>query len=245
MYNKRKKKKSSKNSKAILLVTFIVLFFLSYLEVKNILNFNFFIRDLIYGKYNSIKSNDIMIILDENIKSSYEEMKNLVNIKNTLSDFDFIYASVIERDSNHFLESFTINKGAIDGVEVGDAGVDFSGLVGTVVNVNMLSSSVSLITNPSKFNNISVKIVGDEIVNKTLKVESGELLIDGINKNSKIKENDKVLTSGLSNLYPEGIIIGTIKNIKLDSYSVYKTASVNISSNIENLRYVAILRREK
>lgn len=245
MYNKRKKKKSSKNSKAILLVTFIVLFFLSYLEVKNILNFNFFIRDLIYGKYNSIKSNDIKIILDENIKSSYEEMKNLVNIKNTLSDFDFIYASVIERDSNHFLESFTINKGASDGVEVGDAVVDFSGLVGTVVNVNMLSSSVSLITNPSKFNNISVKIVGDEIVNKTLKVESGELLIDGINKNSKIKENDKVLTSGLSNLYPEGIIIGTIKNIKLDSYSVYKTASVNISSNIENLRYVAILRREK
>ena len=245
MYKKRKSKKKKRNNKLIFSFIFITLLIFSYLEVKNILNFNYFLRDLIYGKYNSVNSNNLNITIDENIKASYEEMKNIMNIKNTLSDFDIIYASIIERDSNHFLENFTINKGAKNGVSVGDAVVDNSGLVGTVSNVNNLSSSVSLITTPSKFNNISVKIVGDEVINKMLRIENGKLLIDGINKNSKIKENDKVLTSGLSNLYPEGLLIGTVKDIKLDSYSVYKVASVNISSDIENLRYVAILRRKK
>ena len=103
MYKKRKSKKKKRNNKLIFSFIFITLLIFSYLEVKNILNFNYFLRDLIYGKYNSVNSNNLNITIDENIKASYEEMKNIMNIKNTLSDFDIIYASIIERDSNHFL----------------------------------------------------------------------------------------------------------------------------------------------
>lgn len=246
MYKKAKKKKKKKNKKYNILISMLIillLYILSYIEIENFFNINVMIRDLFYGKYHTLNEIDINIALNDEASSSINELKKMLDIENILIDFVPLYASVIERNNNYYMESFVINKGSFDGIEENMAVVDNYGLVGTISKVSLYTSNVSLITSPSKYNNISVEIIGEEKVNKMLKVKNNKLVIDGINKNAKISENDKVFTNGLSNKYPSGILIGYIETLELDNNSVYKNASVKLYSNIENLKYVAVLKR--
>ena len=192
MYKKVKKKgkKVKKNIKNLLISLFIFfLFILSYIEVKNIFNLNIMMRDFFYGKYYSISDNNISITLNEEMKETLDELKKMLEIKNTLSEFEMTYAVAIQRNSINYMNSFIINKGSLDGIENGMAVVDLNGLIGTISKTGLYTSNVSLITVPSKFNNISVEIVGEERINKTLKVLDNELVIDGINKNAKVENS--------------------------------------------------------
>lgn len=246
MYKKVKKKgkrKNKKNAKIFIIPCFIILFILSYVEVENIFNINIMIRDFFYAKYHDIDDNVINITFNSELQKSLDELKKLLDIKMNLSDFEITYASVIERSNISYIDSFVINKGSVDGIEDGMAVVDSQGLIGTISKTGLYTSNVMLVTNPSKFNNISVEIVGEERVNKTLKVLNNELVIEGINKKAKLGENDKVITNGLSNKYPSGILIGYIRKLQFDNNYLYKNAIVKLSSNIDNIKYVAVLKR--
>lgn len=240
MYKKKKKEKK----KYIPYIILLVLLLLSYVETKEIFNFTLSIRDLIYFKYNKLPNSNFELSYNNEIKSSLEELSNLNKLETSLTDFSITYGAVIERDNNSFLNNFIINKGKKDNIELNSAVVDTFGLIGTITKVNDVTSTVSLITNPSKYNNISIRILGNDEVNKILKVENNEFIIEGINKNLDIKIGDKVVTNGLSNKYPSGILVGEIESLEMDNYSISKKAKVLLASNPNNLRYVAILKRK-
>ena len=170
-------------------------------------------------------------------------MKKLLNIDFSLTDYDYVYAAVIERKNDFFLDEITINKGEKDGIREGMAVVDYNGLVGTIEKTTFYTSVVKLITNSSKYNNISVKVVGEEILNKILTVSNNKMIIEGIDKDSKVKVGDKIVTSGLTTKFPSGIIIGTIIEIEKDYYDTSNVATVFLASDIDNLRFVAVLKR--
>ena len=94
-------------------------------------------------------------------------------------------------------------------------------------------------------NSISVKVKGSDYeLNKILKVKNGNLIIEGINKNINIQIGDKIITNGLSNKFPSGITIGEVFMVNEDLYSISNIATVSLSANIDNLRFVAILKRK-
>ena len=60
---------------------------------------------------------------------------------------------------------------------------------------------------------------------------------------AKVKVGDKVVTSGLTTKFPSGIIIGSIIEIEKDYYDTSNVATVFLASDIDNLRFVAVLKR--
>ncbi len=80
--------------------------------------------------------------------------------------------------------------------------------------------------------------------NKILIVSDNKIIIRGINREDKIKIGDTVTTSGLQEKLPKGIIIGTIKKIKYENNNVGLVAELELESNIDNLRFVAVLKRK-
>ena len=179
------------------------------------------------------------------IQKENDELKALLNIKETLSEYDVIYATVVERNNFYWLNTLVINKGSMDGVEEGLAVVDNSGLIGAISDVSNATSTVKLITLDDKYNSISVKVKGNDYeLNKILKVKDGNLIIEGINKNINIQIGDKIVTNGLSNKFPSGITIGEVSMVNEDLYSISNIATVSLSANINNLRFVAILKRK-
>lgn len=245
----KKKKKQNTFQKIIknkytYLAGVLLLLVLSYLTVMNRINIEKYFRDILFYPSKNIVSSEFLDSLNNELEEENKELKSLLNISNSLSDYDIIYAVVIERNNSYWTDSLTINKGENDNILKGDIVVDGSGMVGVLDRVNKNNSTVRLITSSSKYNSTSVRIKGEEEINKILKVSSNKLVIEGINKNSKVKVGDKVVTTGLSNSFPSGIEIGVIASLEDDFYNVSKTATVDLSSDIENVRFVAILKRK-
>ncbi len=247
--NVKKKKNESKLKKIIknkytYLAVFLVLITFSYLTLTNSVNIEKYLRDVIFYPFKNINSQPFIEEVEKELRDENNELKKLVDIGDSLSSYDVIYATVIERNNSYWNNSLTINKGSDDGVEEGLAVVDGNGVVGRIDRVNNNNSTIKLITSYDKYNTLSIKIKSETEINKILKASNNKLIIEGINKNSNVKVGDMIITNGLSNKFPSGLVIGKISSIDSDYYNVSNTATVSLLANIENLRFVAILKRK-
>ena len=225
-----------KNNKVYFIITFILLLF-SYYEINGNIRVGGLIRDTL--SFSSNNNNNIYTFINKSYKEENIELKNMLKINYSLIDFDIINASVIERDKTYWLDEITINKGSRDGIENNQIVVVNDGMIGKVLDSSFKTSKVKLITGFS--DPISVTINN---INKLLTVNNYSLYIRGINDNDNISVGDKVITSGLSDIFPKGILIGEIKEIKKEKNDVGYYALVGISSNINNTKYVTVLKRK-
>ena len=204
------------------------------------------IKDIIYLPTRIIENkNDLNISLNYELEQENKELKKLLNIKSSLSEFEVINATVIERNTTYWFNTLTINKGSSDKIKRGMAVVTNEGIIGRVESTTKLTSTIKLITSNDKNNKISVMINSSEDYNTILTTNSdGEMIIEGIPNNKNIKVGDNVVTSGLSDIFPSGIIVGKVKKIELDNYGSSIKLLVESTSDINNIRFVSVLKRK-
>ncbi|MBR1385213.1 MAG: rod shape-determining protein MreC [Bacilli bacterium] len=234
---KKKKKRDNKTKKKLILMLIFLSLIFSYFEFKNDLNIGGVIKDLVYYPTRFTTTGLIIEHSSEELISENRELKRLLEIDYSLKDYKRINASLIFRNNNYWFVEFTINKGLNDGIRDNMAVVGDNGLIGKIKNTSFNTSTVKLITD---IDSISVKINDN---NKVLYSVNNELIIKGINDSDDIKIGDKVLTSGLSDIFPEGIIIGEILSFDKDLKGVGKTAKVKLSQDINNIKFVSVLKR--
>lgn len=220
---------------------------LLFFSIKYNVDTTYLLRDILYFPINIFVPNN-KIVLEDHCSQLQEELnylKGLLEINNTLSDFSIVSSTVINRNANYWSNELTINKGSRDNIKVGMAVIDNRGLIGKIDKVGLNTSIVKLITNNSNGNKISVKIgTGDNSINKILEVdENNNLVIFGIDNNYEVKLGDIVTTSGLSDLYPSGIMIGKIEKIEDDKFGISKKIYIKHASNLDNIRFVSVLLR--
>lgn len=221
--------------KIVIIVIFIMLFF-SYFEIKGNYRFGGLLRDIIFRQTNNLETN-LSLSINEEIKKENEKLKKYLELDYSLTDFEVINASVIERNTSFFLNEITINKGLNQGISNNQIVVTDKGMIGKVISSSFNTSKVKLITG---FDNpISVNVNN---VNKLLTCDE-DLIIRGINSSDSIEVGNIVVTSGLSDIFPSGILIGTIEEIKKAKDDVEYIAKVKLSSNINDLMFVSILKR--
>lgn len=243
----KKSKKTKKvffiKGKYFYLFSLLVLLIFSYFEMSNGIYVTGYLKDVLFYPTRMIADTSFVEEVDAEIKSENDELRKILSVGRSLTDYEPIYATVVERNSSYWFNALTINKGSYDGITEGMAVVDYSGLVGNIEKVSFGTSIVKLITSNQKYNNISVKINSKESINKILTVSNNNLVIAGINKNSDILIGDSVVTNGLSNKFPSGILVGKITSLESDSYNVSNIAYVEPVANLENVRFVAVLKR--
>jgi rod shape-determining protein MreC len=141
--------------------------------------------------------------------------------------------------TNNYLQ---LHRGSREGVmpDLGVTDINNS-VVGTVVDVSGDYAVVmSLLHRQS---NISAKLKKSG--------ETGSIIWDGqqtnivilkdISKEVKIAIGDSVITSGFSDKFPYGLLIGTIKEIDNDKTSSTFTIRVKTAANFYNLQYVYVI----
>lgn len=237
--DKVKKKTKKKNNKPIIILIITLLLF-SYYEIKSDLRIGGLLRDFLFRKYDRYNYEEVYKLFNEEVKKENDELKQLLDIPFSLTDFTLINASVIRRNSVYWMEEITINKGKNDGIEKNQIVINKNGMIGKVINSSRDTSIIRLITSFKE--PISV-IINDSF--KLLDVENYNLYIKGINKQDTINVGDQVLTSGLSDLFPKGILIGTIEEIIEENDGVGYTAKVKLSSDINDIKFVSVLKRFK
>ncbi|HET6557280.1 MAG TPA: rod shape-determining protein MreC [Prolixibacteraceae bacterium] len=157
----------------------------------------------------------------------------------------FTSAKVISNTVNRQLNYITINKGSRHGIKPDMGIIDDTGVVGVITNVSRnYSTGLSLL---NKRLSIPAKITKNNYF--------GSLVWDGEHYNTAdLKEipyhimvniGDTVVTSGYSNIFPEGIMIGTIKKFDIESGSNFYNIKVELSTSFKTVRYVEVVQNTK
>lgn len=224
-----------------------------------------FVEGIVYAPINFVKenignlcslfeSNKLYIELKEkvgdydNLKEELKEAENTIEglkktleLNTTLNEYQKINATIITRDISSWHQFITIDKGARDGIEVGDAVINNNGLIGSVSKVSRNYSTVRLLT--GEYNNkISIKI-NNSIYGLIVNYKDNYLIIEGIAENTTIEKGNIVTTTGLGNNFPSGIMIGTVEEITTDSFDLAKTLLVKPSVDFDDLNYVTVVKK--
>ena len=183
------------------------------------------------------------------LRRQLDTMKKELSIENTLSDYEYLNATVISRNVSHWYNIITIDKGTFNGVKTDMVVVNSNGLIGRVISTTTFTSDVRLLTTSDTNNKISVTISnGENSVNGLIKDynnNTGYLEVEGVSNTEKVSQGYYVYTSGLGGIFPSGILIGTVENITTDEYDLAKLIDVIPAADFDDINYVAILKRKE
>ncbi len=206
----------------------------------------------LYKKYTKLKEKvektDLYYSQIEELQNEVTELKNVLKLNATLSEYTYVNATVVNRNMGYWYNNLTIDKGSKNGIKEGDAVITSNGLIGKIVNVSNFSSTVKLLTSDEISNKISVKVKSN---NKNLygllvgyNRDSDIYELEGITDSKDIKEGDTVTTTGLTDYFPSGIIIGKVKKVVKDEYDLNSIVEVKPTVDFKNISIVTVLNRK-
>lgn len=181
-------------------------------------------------------------------KYELDALKELFDLDQKYPDYEKVAARIIARESNGWYNVFTIDKGYEDGISVDMNVMAGNGLVGIVTAVRKNSATVrSIIDDSSNVSGMVLRTSDTCIVsgNLNMMMTDGKIIISMIPLNSTVKENEEVVTSHISDKYQQGILIGYISEIRVDSSNMTKTAYLTPVVDFEHLDEVLIITKLK
>ena len=176
-----------------------------------------------------------------------EEMRKLLEMKETYSDYETVGASVIASSGSSWFYKFTIDKGSSDGLEPNMNVLAGGGLVGYLSSVSPHSSVVTAIINDSSGVSAMASDSKDRcIISGSLTlIEEGRLQLSMAGRDSEIEEDDLIVTSNISDKYLPDIPIGYVSDISLDDDKLGKSGYLVPIVDFEHLEHVLIIKALK
>lgn len=176
-------------------------------------------------------------------KYELDRLRDLYELDRKYADYPKVAARVIGADPSNWYNTFSINKGSDHGIAVGMNVIAGNGLVGIVEEVNTNYSKVrTIIDDDSYVYGMFLKTSDNCFVRGDLQLyNNGMIAVEHISKDADIKDGYEVVTSFNSDKYLQGILIGYVSDIKLDSSGLTKTAYLKPAVNFERLQEVLII----
>lgn len=182
------------------------------------------------------------------LQQDNEKMQEQLDLTETLTDYNSINGAVIGRNPDNWVDQLIIDKGSQNGVEMNMSVMGGNGYIGRVVEVSPTSSKVQLVTTSHQnTGRVSAQVLTDNgVVHGIIsgyEAETNRLILNQIITDATLKEGDQVVTSGLGGLSPSSLLIGTVDEIKLDSYGLAMEAYIKPAADMNDIRFVTIIQR--
>jgi len=176
-------------------------------------------------------------------KRELDELRKLYKLDQKYLDYPKVAAHVISKDSDNWYSVFTIDKGTRDGLAKNMNVLAGNGLVGIIIEAHYNYSVVrSIIDDNSSVSGMILDSSDLCIVKGDLELmDQGKIKVEHIDINTDVKEGAEVVTSHISDYYFQGISIGYISDIKVDSSKMTKTAYLKPVVDFERLEEVLII----
>ncbi|WP_066311624.1 rod shape-determining protein MreC [Bacillus sp. FJAT-29814] len=182
----------------------------------------------------------------QELKKDNKDLREVLDETRTLRDFEPLPATVIGRNPDRWHEMIIIDKGKSNGIKKNMAVVTSSGLIGKVKSVTQFSSTVQLLSAMDPKNRISAVIQGEtEVFGFVQGFDDKQklLLVKAIPSGAKIEKDQAVITSGLGGVFPKGLTIGKVVEVKPDQYGLNQTALVKPGADFYDIENVIVIKR--
>lgn len=141
-----------------------------------------------------------------------ERLRELLDSYDELSEDRVLIAEILSADIDHYSQRFIINRGSVDGVYPGQPLLDADGVVGQVVSVSTMTSEALLITDADHAIPVAIERTGL----RTLAEGTGDsnlLRLPYLTNSADIVKGDRIVTSGLGDVFPAGRPVGIIEEV--------------------------------
>ncbi len=154
--------------------------------------------------------------------------------------FDLNLAQVIGTDTNLLRQIVVLNKGAQDGVQVGQTVIDEDGILGQIINVYPNTSRLLLITDEQQSVAVTVKRTGQRAIVTGQGIPSA-LSLNYVFKTSDVRVGDELVSSGLGGRIPAGYRVGRIAHVADTQADNFRSIEVTPAANFIDNAYVLVL----
>lgn len=169
-------------------------------------------------------------------------LQKLLDFKNSNQEiYTLTAARVIARSPDNWYKNLVIDKGSSAGIALGMPVISPDGLVGRVSSISRDSARVDLITDRE----MAVGVFMEKNRDVTGIVEgldnNNYLQMADIADNGKVQQDDLVITAGVSSVYPKGIPVGTVGELKRDPSGLLFTTRVKPAVDFSHLEEVLVI----
>jgi rod shape-determining protein MreC len=146
-------------------------------------------------------------------KEGYQEAQRLQKLLSLQDDYqyNFIAARVIGKEQAALSKTLWINKGSAHGLKPGMPVLVPPGLIGKLTDVSWHNSKVLLLIDENS--NVDVLIQRTRVQGIVRGAGSRGCIVKYMSKIQDVKEGDIVVSSGMSNVFPKGLLIGKVSHV--------------------------------
>ena len=176
------------------------------------------------------------------------KLRELFDLKAEYSDYEMVGARIIAKDAGNWFNSFVINKGYNDGLEINMNVIAGAGLVGRITDVGPHWAKVmSIIDDNSNVSAMVLATSDNLIISGDLELYSDEVVafVKLVDSADRVSEGDKIVTSNISDIYLPGILIGYINEVNKDSNNLTKSGLITPVVDFEHLEEVLVIKELK
>lgn len=156
-------------------------------------------------------------------------------------DFPIVTARVIGHNPGRFLTTMVINRGSEHGVKENMPVFSMNGLVGKISKASMTHSRVQLLVDPNL--KLSVMDRRTRVVG-FLESMDGVRLTALVPTHAGVHAGDSLVTSGLGGIFPKGIPVGTVKDVRKSDLDVMRQMEVEPFQDFSILEEVFVMEKE-
>lgn len=155
--------------------------------------------------------------------------------------FTYTEAQVVKNTWNQRCNYIMINKGTAQGVHTDMAVISPQGIVGVIVNTTRNFSAVMPVLNTNSRNSVRIRRTN---TTGSLIWKGGDFryasVVD-IPTTYKLYKNDTIVTSGMGNDFPEGVLVGFIEGLSSVPGSGFYEVKVRLATEFNKLDHVYII----
>ncbi len=191
----------------------------------------------LHSRVRQLESENAYLI---DVKNENEILRKNVNLL-PQGKFELMGAEVVLRNPVGGDQWIVINRGKMDGVEIGNSVIVDEGVfVGHVDEVDHTTARVQLVTNPESIINVVTARSGAQAI--AYGNHGISIIVEDIKKNDDVVEGDMFITSDVGNKYTSGLSVGRVQSITTAENNLFQIANVLPLVALDELRFVFIVK---
>ncbi|HEW81283.1 MAG TPA: rod shape-determining protein MreC, partial [Nitrospirae bacterium] len=169
-----------------------------------------------------------------------ERLRNILKLTSERPD-EITVAEVFARDPSNWFNVLWINKGSGDGVAKDMVAVTPLGPVGKIHRIFDDGASIILLTDVNS--SVAVRLQSTRVVGILEGRGDGTCSLKYVSKRVEVKVGEQVVTSGLDGIFPDGLFVGYVSEVKKEEGEMFQLIQVLPAQDLNAIEEVVILKR--